>query len=74
MKIETNLLEKITDFKYFLCVGIYKKKFIIVNNHGEIEYLPMFDELGRYNWEILEDSCDGKLGKQVKLVLECVDF
>ena len=71
---DKNLLEKITDFKYFLCVGIYKKKFIIVNNHGVIEYLPMFDEIGRYNWEILEDSCDGKLGKQVKLVLECVDF
>ena len=71
---DKNLLEKITDFKYFLCVGIYKKKFIIVNNHGEIEYLPMFDEIGRYNWEILEDSRDGKLGKQVKLVLECVDF
>ena len=46
---DKNLLEKITDFKYFLCVGIYKKKFIIVNNHGEIEYRPMCDEIGRYN-------------------------
>ena len=71
---DKNLLEKITDFKYFLCVGIYKKKFIIVNNHGEIEYLPMFDELGRYNWEILEDSRDGKLCKQVKNILDNVGF
>ena len=71
---DKNLLEKITDFKYFLCVGIYKKKFIIVNNHGEIEYLPMFDELGRYNWEILEDSRDGKLCKQVKNILDNVEF
>lgn len=71
---DKNLLERITDFRYFLCVGVLNDCFQIVNDYGEIEYLPMFDEIGKYNWEILEDSSDGKLGRQVRKVLECVEF
>ncbi|HIQ94665.1 TPA: SWIM zinc finger family protein, partial [Candidatus Ventrenecus stercoripullorum] len=65
-----NLLERIMDFEYFLCLGIVEQNFEIINNYGELELVPILDVNNKYNWEILEDSEDQKLMKQVKYFLD----
>ena len=65
-----NLLERIMDFEYFLCLGVVEQNFEIINNYGELELVPILDVNNKYNWEILEDSEDEKLMKQVKYFLD----
>lgn len=65
-----NLLERIMDFEYFLCLGLVEQNFEIINNYGELELVPILDVNNKYNWEILEDSEDQKLMKQVKYFLD----
>lgn len=65
-----NLLERIMDFEYFLCLGLVEQNFEIINNYGELELVPILDVNNKYNWEILEDSEDEKLMKQVKYYLD----
>jgi len=65
-----NLLERIMEFNYSLCLGIIEQNFEIVNNYGEIELVPILDISGKYNWEVLEDSEDEKLMKQIKYFLD----
>ena len=65
-----NLLERIMDFEYFLCLGVVEQNFEIINNYGELELVPILDVNNKYNWEVLEDSEDEKLMKQVKYFLD----
>lgn len=65
-----NLLERIMDFEYFLCLGLVEQNFEIINNYGELELVPILDVNNKYNWEILEDSEEEKLIKQVKYFLD----
>ena len=65
-----NLLERIMDFEYFLCLGVVEQNLEIINNYGELELVPILDVNNKYNWEILEDSEDEKLMKQVKYFLD----
>lgn len=65
-----NLLERIMDFEYFLCLGVVEQNFEIINNYGELELVPILDVNNKYNWEILEDSEDEKLMKQVEYFLD----
>ena len=46
-----NLLERIMDFEYLLCLGIIEQNFEIINNYGEIELIPILDKNDKYNWE-----------------------
>lgn len=61
-----NLLELVENFEYFLCLGLKEKSFEIINHDGCLETVPILDENGKYNWEILEDSEDETLKNQVK--------
>ena len=61
-----NLMERIMDFDYQLCLGIVEQNFEIVNNYGEIELIPILDSNNTCNWNILEDSEDEELTKQVR--------
>ncbi|MGM9876820.1 MAG: SWIM zinc finger domain-containing protein [Bacilli bacterium] len=61
-----NLLERIMDFDYMLCLGVVEQNLEIINNYGEIELVPILDVNNKCNWEVLEDSEDEKLLKQIK--------
>lgn len=67
---DKNLLERIMDFDYFLCLGVVEQNLEIINNYGEFELVPILDVNNRYNWEVLEDSEDEKLMKQIKYFLD----
>lgn len=60
-----SLLERIMSFDYFLCIGIIEQNLEIINNYGEIELVPILDINNKCNWEVLEDSEDEKLLKQI---------
>jgi len=65
-----NLLERITDFDYFLCLGIIEQNFEIINHYGELELVPILDINHKFNWEVLEDTDDEELTKMVRTFLE----
>ena len=65
-----SLLERVMDFDYFLCLGVVNSSFEIINNDGELELVPILEANNSYNWEILEDSDDKKLMKQIKHFLD----
>lgn len=71
---DESLLDKITNFNFALCIGIEDKKFIIVSSYGKLESVDMFDEIGKYCWEIIEDNKTGDLKSQIKEVLDSVEF
>lgn len=60
-----SLLDRIMNFDYFLCSGIIEQNLEIINNYGEIELVPILDINNKCNWEVLEDSKDEKLLKQI---------
>lgn len=61
-----NMLERIMEFEYSLCLGILEQNFEIINNYGQIELIPILDINGEYNWEVLEDSDNEQLMKEIK--------
>ena len=65
------ILERMENFNYILCTGIYEGYFECIDRNGEIEYIPVLEENSKEcNWKILEDSKDGKLQKELKEYLE----
>lgn len=67
---DKSLLERVIEFNYFLCLGVFEQNLEIINNYGELELVPILDINNKYNWEILEDSEDEKLTKQIKYFLD----
>ena len=67
---DKSLLERVMEFNYFLCLGVLEQNLEIINNYGELELVPILDINNKYNWEILEDSEDEKLTKQIKYFLD----
>ena len=65
-----NLLERIMEFDYLLCLGVIEQNLEIINNRGEFELVPILDINNHCNWEVLEDSEDEKLMKQIKYFLD----
>ena len=64
------MLERIMEFEYSLCLGILEQNFKIINNYGQIELIPILDINGEYNWEVLEDSDNEQLMKEIKYFLD----
>lgn len=67
---EKSLIERIMEFDYILCIGVIEQNLEIINNYGEIELVPILDINGKYNWEVLEDTIDEKLTKEIKYFLD----
>ena len=67
---DKDLMQRIMEFDYFLCLGIIDENLEIINNYGEFELVPILDKNGKYNWEVLEDSEDEELTKEIKYFLD----
>ena len=67
---DKSLFDRVMDFNYFLCLGVVEQNLEIINNYGEFELVPILDANNRYNWEVLEDTEDEKLTKEIKLFLD----
>lgn len=55
---DKDLLDRMTNNEYILCTGIIDNKLKLINNVGQIGYLPLLDENNNCNWTILEDTND----------------
>lgn len=64
-----NIMEKIAGFKYYLCAGLKDDKLILLNNYGNIEYVPLFDKTGKLLWKIIEDDKNNTLKKQINKII-----
>ncbi|HHT55433.1 MAG TPA: hypothetical protein GX012_02595, partial [Acholeplasma sp.] len=47
----------------------FKKATDIINDYGQMELVPILDIDGKNNWEVLEDSEDEILAKEIKKVV-----
>ena len=65
-KLDNNLLIKYMNFDFLLCVGNTDDKFIIVNNNGFLETVPIMNEDGKCDWEIIEDTPNNDLEKYIE--------
>ena len=72
-KENENLLIKYMNFEFLLCIGILEKKFIVVNSNGNLETINILDNNNEYHWEILEDTQNNDLERQVKEILNRTD-
>ena len=64
-----SLMERVANYDYQLCMGIIEKNFLIVNNDGEIELIPIFDSNGKCNWQVLEDDEDMSLTRLLQDII-----
>ena len=64
-----SLIERVANYDYQLCMGIIEKNFLIVNNDGEIELIPIFDSNGKCNWQVLEDDEDMSLTRLLQDII-----
>lgn len=69
IKNEKDMLEKITEFNYYLCIGIKNEKFEIIDDYGNIAYADIYNDNHKTNWKIIEDSKDKKLNKMLEEVI-----
>lgn len=64
-----SLMQRVANYDYQLCMGIIEKNFLIVNNDGEIELIPIFDSNGKCNWQVLEDDEDMSLTRLLQDII-----
>lgn len=64
----SNLLERLLNFEYSLCLGFVENNLEIINNNGEIELVPILDEENQNHWEVLEDDEYEMLAKHIQKV------
>lgn len=70
---DKDLLQRVMNFEYSLCLGVVEQNFEIINDYGDFELVPILDKTGRYNWEVLEDSEDEDLTKEIKYFLNNIN-
>lgn len=67
---DKNILERVMEYDYFLCLDAVGEFLEIINNDGELDFVPIFDEEGNERFDILEDTEDLLITKKVKEALE----
>ena len=65
VKKDDELLYKIMNFNYSLCVGIKNDCLEIVNGSGEIKMVDIIDEKNNCKWKIVEDDKKNTLTKKL---------
>ena len=63
-----SLLDNISNFSFFLCAGIYKDSFVIINNDN-FEFIPILND-NMLNFKIVEDDKNHTLEKELKEYLD----
>lgn len=60
-----NLLEKMMNFNYFLCIGIIDNYLEIINSNGMIQLANIYDKNNKIMWKIIEDNEKEELSKMI---------
>ena len=59
-----SIFDKISKFNYFLCLGVYDDKIVLLNQDNQIEYVKLEEKNG-YSFKIIEDDEDGTVSKKL---------
>lgn len=70
----TDLLDRLTNNDYILCIGAYEDRLRLINVHGEIGLLPILDDQGNCPWTILDDDEDKNLEKYIEQIIRKSDY
>lgn len=66
-----NLLERMLDYDYFLCLDVVDGKYLeIINNKGDIELVPIFDSEGMEQFDILEDTDEFLITNKIRKIID----
>lgn len=66
-----NLLERMLDYDYFLCLDVVDDKYLeIINNKGDIELAPIFDSEGMEQFDILEDTDEFLITNKIRKIID----
>ncbi len=60
-----NMLVKYMTYDFVMCIGTVEKNLLIVNNHGGLEMVPLQNEDGHLQWEIIEDNDKHELENKI---------
>ena len=63
-----DLIDRMTNGDYILCLGTFDDKLKLLNNIGQIGLLPILDENGKCNWTIIEDI-DNHLQNEIEKII-----
>lgn len=66
----STLMDRIMNFDYFLCTGVINNCLELINNNAELELLPILDQKGNNNWEVLEDTEDEVLTNEINKTIK----
>lgn len=64
-----DLLNRVTNNDFILCIGYFEGRLRLINNFGEIGLLPILDENGNCPWTILEDDENNTLERYMHEVI-----
>lgn len=67
-KDKTPILDRLIDFKFYLCTGIEREALKIINKDGNIEIVPIIDINNKCAFKVIEDDDDMTLSKKIALV------
>ena len=56
-----DMFDRLMDFDYSLSIGIVDDVMGVVNDNGQIEWVPVLDENGKSRWVVVEDDEKNKL-------------
>lgn len=66
-----NLLERMLDYDYFLCLDVVDDKYLeIINNKRDIELVPIFDSEGMEQFDILEDTDEFLITNKIRKIID----
>lgn len=66
-----NLLERMLDYDYFLCLDVVDDKYLeIINNKEDIELVPIFDSEGMEQFDILEDTDEFLITNKIRKIID----
>lgn len=66
-----NLLERMLDYDYFLCLDVVDDKYLeIINNKGDIELVPILDSEGMEQFDILEDTDEFLITNKIRKIID----
>lgn len=65
---KTPILDRLMDFKFYLCTGIEREGLKIINKDGNIEVVPAIDINNNCSFKVIEDDDDMTLSKKLGLL------
>lgn len=65
---KNSFLERLMNYKFFLCIGMQNEGLKILSKEGNIEVAPLLDINNHCQWSVIEDDDKKSLSKKIKAI------